>query len=389
MVLHCDNIFDEKAGGFRPGEIYIEGERFVSSAGGEKREYPGCYAVPGFIDLHVHGAFGKNFLTSAPADIDRTAAFFASAGVTSFFAGTDSGTEEAYLRGFDALAASAAAKTAAGADAAAFAGGPLARLAGIYLEGFFLSPEKPGAMDPSTFRAPDPAFFQRLRAYAANKGFPVKFVTIAPELEGAAEFIREVSKEAVCCLAHSAATYEQAIEAFKNGAGQVTHLFNAMNQLLHRAPGPVGAAFDSPGVRVELIADGEHIHPSMVRAAFKIFGDERIILISDGLFSGVPDGDYEDDKHKITVRNGVVRTQSGALAGGSKALSGCVINAVKNIGIPLFQAVKCATVNPAKQAGLFGETGSIEAGKYADLVILDKDYAVKEIFVRGRPLEKN
>jgi N-acetylglucosamine-6-phosphate deacetylase len=156
--------------------------------------------------------------------------------------------------------------------------------------------------------------------------------------------------------------------------------------LLHREPGIIGAAFDAPQVRVELIADGEHIHPVVVRVAFQLFGDDRIILISDSLFSGLPDGSYEGGGLKVRVKDGVVRNEQGALACTSKTLGQCVINAVKNMGIPLYQAAKSASVNPAKQAGVFHERGSIAVGKIADLVILDRDYVIRDVILRGNSL---
>jgi N-acetylglucosamine-6-phosphate deacetylase len=375
VIILSDHIFNEEAGRFTAGEIHIDGERFVSQASGEKLDYNGCYVLPGFIDIHVHGGFGRAFMESAPGDIDEIAAYFASAGVTAFCPTTVSGEEKACMRGMDEIV-----------RCKAFLGGEGfqgARVAGIYQEGPFLSPEKPGAADAAHFRKPDREFFRRLQTHARKKGIAIQFVAIAPELEGAVDFIREFSPPVVCTLAHSTADYAAAKKAIENGSIQITHLFNAMPPLLHREPGIIGAAFDSPAVRAELIADGEHVHPSAVRAAFQLFTGERIVLISDSLFSGLPDGSYKTEGLSITLKNGVARSGQGALAGSSKTLGDCVINAVKNIGIPLYQAAKCASVNPAKQAGIFHERGGISPGKYADLVIMNKDYTIRDVIVRG------
>jgi len=381
MLIRCDRIFNEKAGDFTPGEILIEGERIAAFHPGKNAEETpncqNCYILPGFIDLHTHGGFGKAFMEISSEEIDEIALYFASTGVTAFFPATVSGAEDACRRGMERCALSRA------------YGGkekfPGARITGIYQEGPFLSPEKPGVADLKNFCRPNISYIQNLRAYTAEiDGPPISFVSIAPELEGAMDFIKEISVSTICTLAHSNADYVTAKKAIENGVMQVTHLFNAMPPMLHREPGIIGAAFDSENVRVELVADGEHVHPTIVLAAFRMFTDDRVMLISDSLFSGLPDGVYQGGGLDITLKNGVAKTTQGALAGSSKTLGQCVINAVKNIRIPLYSAVKCASVNPAKQAGIFHEYGSIAAGKYADLVILNRDYTIKEVIVRGK-----
>ncbi|MCL1927834.1 MAG: N-acetylglucosamine-6-phosphate deacetylase [Treponema sp.] len=381
MLIRCDRIFNEVAEDFTPGEILIEGEHIAdfrpAESTKETPDYRNCYILPGFIDVHTHGGFGRAFMEISPEEIDKIALYFASSGVTAFFPTTVSGAEEACRQGTESCAQSQA--YLGGKD---FQG---ARLAGIYQEGPFLSPEKPGVADLKNFCKPNVEYIRNLRTHAEKiHGPAIKFVAIAPELEGAMDFIREVSPSTICALAHSTADYVTAKRAIDCGAVQITHLFNAMNQMLHREPGIIGAAFDSGAVRAELIADGNHVHPVAVRAAFRMFTDERIILISDSLFSGLQDGDYQGGGLTITLKNGIAKTNKGVLAGSSKTLGQCVINAVKNIKISLYSAVKCASVNPAKQAGIFHECGSIAAGKYADLVILDSDYTIKEVIVRGK-----
>jgi N-acetylglucosamine-6-phosphate deacetylase len=376
MVIACDRIFNEEAGGFTAGEIAVSGDRFGGRDGGTTENYRDFYALPGFIDIHTHGALGRAYLDPA-GGIDVLTRYIASTGVTAFCPTTVSCSEDEYRRGMEAVRASRTFFCRA-EEPEDFGG---AAAIGIYLEGPFLSPEKPGAADKAFFRRPDTGLFRKLNGYA---GGAIRFVAIAPELEGAGEFIRELSGNLVCSLAHSSADYETATEAIKDGASQLTHLFNAMPPLLHRAPGLIGAAFDSKNVKAELIADGEHVHPSAVRAAFRLFGDGRILLVSDSFFSGLPDGACAGGGLKVFIKDGVARIENGALAGATKTLGQCVVNAVKNIGIPLFSAVKCATVNPAKQAGVFHERGSIEPGKIADLVLMDRDFNIRRIMVRGK-----
>jgi N-acetylglucosamine-6-phosphate deacetylase len=378
MIIVCDHIFNEKAGGFTAGEIAVSGDRFGGDGGGERVDFRDLYALPGFVDLHTHGALGKAYMDSA-GGIDEQARYIASTGVTAFCPATVPCSDDEFRRGMETVRASRAFSRCRGEEEPDDFDG--AAVAGVYLEGPFLSPEKPGAADRAFFRRPDIGLFEKLNEYA---GGAVKFVAIAPELEGAGEFIRRLSGSFVLTMAHSSADYETGLKAVKDGASQLTHLFNVMPPFLHRAPGLIGAAFDSENVKAELIADGEHVHPSAVRAAFRLFGDGRILLISDSLFSGLPDGVYSAGDIDVRIEGGRARTKGGALAGATKTLGQCVVNAVKNIGIPLFSAVKCATVNPAKQAEVFHERGSIEPGKIADLVLMDRDFTVRKVMVRGK-----
>jgi N-acetylglucosamine-6-phosphate deacetylase len=311
--------------------------------------------------------------------IDEQALYIVSTGVTAFCPTTVPCSDDIYRRGMEAVRASRAFSRCRGEGEPDDFNG--AAVTGIYLEGPFLSPEKPGAADRTFFRRPDIGLFEKLNEYT---GGTVKFVAVSPELEGAGEFIRGLSGSFVCTIAHSSADYETGLQAIQDGASQLTHLFNVMPPFLHRAPGLIGAAFDSENVKAELIADGEHVHPSAVRAAFRLFGDNRILLISDSLFSGLPDGAYSIGNIEVRIEGGRARTSGGALAGATKTLGQCVVNAVKNIGIPLFSAAKCASVNPAKQMGVFHERGSIEPGKIADMVLMDRDFNIRQVMVRGK-----
>ena len=251
---------------------------------------------------------------------------------------------------------------------------------GINLEGPFLSMAKKGAQNGDWLHRPDVAMFRRLAE--AGRGL-VKLVSLAPEEPGAMEFIDELKDEVVISVAHTTADYDTALEAYRRGAREATHLFNAMPPFSHRAPGVVGAAFDSPRCRVELICDGVHIHPSVVRVVFSLFGADRVVLISDTMrAAGMPDGDYTLGGQAVKVSGKYATLADGTLAGSVTDLMSCMKTAV-SFGIPLADAVRAAAVNPAQVLGIFDRCGSLEAGKNANAVVLDADLNVKAVFFRG------
>jgi N-acetylglucosamine-6-phosphate deacetylase len=208
---------------------------------------------------------------------------------------------------------------------------------------------------------------------------------VAPELPGALEFIEKVKDRVRVSVAHTTCDYDQAMAAFQAGAKQVTHLFNAMNGFAHRQPGVVGAAADSDCM-VELICDGVHIHPSVVRAVFKLFGADRVILISDSLrAAGMPDGQYTLGGQDVTVRGPRATLADGTLAGSVSDLMQCMKTAV-SFGVPLRDAVKAAAWNPARALGIDSWAGSLEPGKAANLAVLNGDLSLRCVLQRGRPV---
>ena len=214
----------------------------------------------------------------------------------------------------------------------------------------------------------------------------MKFIGIAPEeSEDAVSFIKEVKDEVHVSLAHTNADYDTALTAFRAGADHAVHLYNAMPPFTHRAPGVVGAVADCDHVWAELICDGVHIHPATVRATFKMLGDDRIVLISDSMrATGMPDGVYTLGGLDVQVNgNRATLVSDGALAGSVTNLMDCMRTAVKKMDISLESAVKCATINPARCLGIDKDYGSIAAGKYADLVLLDQDLNIKQIIKKG------
>ena len=222
---------------------------------------------------------------------------------------------------------------------------------------------------------------QRLQKACNGK---IRTAVVAPETEGAMEFIEQNSRNINISLAHTTADYDTCMEAFSHGASQLTHMYNAMPPLNHRAPGPIGAGADTDTCMAEIICDGVHIHPAAVRAAFRLFGDDRIIFISDSMrAAGMSDGTYDLGGQEVTVKGSLATLSDGTIAGSVTNLMDCMKNAVLNMKIPLASAVKCAAVNPVKAVGLWEDYGSLTPGKYANIVLLNENLDTDRIIHRG------
>lgn len=375
MIIKNASVYAEE-GYFVEKDILIEGHIFADSADkitdGTVIDAAGCYAVPGLTDIHFHGCRGYDFSDGTREAIDALAVYQLSVGVTNIVPATMTLSEEALL----GICRTAAAYAEEGFHERR------ARLRGINMEGPFLSPKKLGAQNPAYVRKPDLALFDRLNEASGER---VKLLDLAPEEEGAEELIRKRHDTCVMSVAHTCADYDTTIRAFDLGANHVTHLYNAMNPYSHRAPGPIGAAADRECVEVELITDGVHSHPAAVRAAFKLFGEERIILISDSMrATGLADGNYTLGGQDVKVAGKMATLENGAIAGSVTNLLDCVRTAVLQMGIPLESAVRCAAVNPARCAGIYGECGSITPGKRADVLLLRKDdLALEHVVFEG------
>lgn len=359
-------------GAFEQRDIAISGECFTDSAqDGEVFDATGCYAIPGLIDVHLHGCVGHDFLDADEAGLTKMARYQAKNGVTAICA---------TMMTFPEAKLAAACKQIAAhkqAEAAAFVG--------IHLEGPFLSPDKLGAQNPAYLQMPDVNLVHRLQKAA---GGLIKLIALSPELAGASELLDAISADICCSLGHTTTDYATAQKAFNRGARQVTHLYNAMPPLHHRDPGLIGAAVDAPNCRAELICDNVHVHPAVVRATMRMFGDDRLIFISDSMMAtGLSDGIYELGGLAVEVR-GKLSTLAGSdtIAGSATNLMDCLRTAVLEMEIPLGSAVKCASVNPAKAIGIYEQRGSIEAGKVADLLLLNEDLSIRNVFLRGKML---
>lgn len=366
MIIKNASVFQED-GSFRNCNIYIENDRFTENGSGEILDASGLYAIPGLTDIHFHGCMRHDFCDGTQEAIQAIADYELSVGVTTIVPATMTFSEE-ILSGI--MKAAASYKSDHGAE-----------LKGINMEGPFISPAKKGAQNGAYIHNPDAGMFRRLQEIS---GGLIKLCDIAPEFEGSMEFIDELKDEVGISIAHTTADYDIAKKAYDHGARHATHLYNAMPPFSHRAPGVIGAACDSDHVCIELICDGVHIHPATVRTTFKMFGDDRICLISDSMMAtGLSDGDYSLGGQPVNVVGNLATLHDGTIAGSATNLMDCMRTAVKKMEIPLGSAVKCAAVNTAKAVGIFDEYGSITPGKVANLVLLDKDLNMKHLIFRG------
>ncbi len=335
----------------------------------------GRILAPGLIDVHIQGAGGADVLDATPealGTISRTCARF---GVTSFLATT------VYRPGLDNRHLKVAAECT-GRDL----GG--ARLLGTHLEGPFISFEKKGMIQPSCLTQPSAAALEDIYALL---GGTLKMMTIAPELPGGPEAIRTlVDHGTIASFGHSNATYEQAIQGFDAGITHVTHLFNAMPSLHHRQPGPLAAIFERPDVTCQVITDGVHSHPPVLRLAYKVIGSDRFVTITDGMQAmGLPDGHYVYNGIEYEAKDGAARYKNGTLIGTALGLNQMLARLMRFTGCSLSTAIDTVTKNAAEILGLANAKGSISKDKDADLVLLDDDLSVHATLVGGRVVYQN
>lgn len=362
MLINNAKVF--RGGQFETGSIEFS-KTITGFTPGPGIDVKGAYVVPGFIDVHTHGAAGLDASDCAAEEIPTLSRYYCSHGVTSFCFTTMTIPEAALvqvmnnIRGYE--------RPADGA-----------KCAGVHLEGPFLSYKKRGAQAAENLRLPDIDLFHRLNELSGGK---IRLITVAPELEGMTEFIREASKVCTVSLGHSTADFGTAMAGFAAGATHATHLFNGMPPLHHRDPGLVGAAF-AAGARAELICDGIHIHPAVIPAVHKMFG-ERLVIISDSLrCAGLTDGHYDLAGQPIVVKDGKATLLDGTIAGSSTNL----LDELKNVvsyGMPLEAAVTAMTEAPARAIRMFDSIGSLDEGKCADLLVLDRELNLKAVFIDG------
>lgn len=367
MIIKNANVFGEDCL-FNKNDIYIENELIVNNKPSDNKiiDAENLYAIPGLVDIHIHGSMGHDFCDATVEAIDVMSKYLGENGITSFVPASMTLSEERLMSIYK--------------NAGQYHNQNGAILSGINMEGPFLSQEKKGAQNGAYIQNPDIELFDRLNKESNNM---VKLVSIAPELDNAMDFIKNVKNRAIISIAHTTANYDIAIDGFKNGASHVTHLYNAMRPFSHRNPGVVGAACDSECM-VELICDGVHIHPSVIRTTYKMFSDERVVLISDSMMAaGMTDGTYELGGQAVTVVGNKATLADGTVAGSVTNLMKCMKTAV-SFGISLESAVKTATINPAKVIKEDKIIGSISVGKYANIVLLDKDLNIKSVFIKGK-----
>jgi len=356
--------------------LVIEGEKIVSIESGELALDPGAVVIsaaghwvcPGFIDVHTHGAVGVGAMDATPEAIHRMARFKAQHGVTSYLPTTWSAAPDRVIKAIENVAACPQPEEGA-------------HHLGVHVEGPYLNVAHKGAQLPEVIRLPDP---QEYEAWLETG--VVRLVTIAPELEGALDFVdRAVPDGVEFAIGHSGASYEEVVEAADHGVRQVTHLFNGMLGLHHRRPGTLGGCLVDDRLYAQLIVDGIHLHPAMVKLAVRAKSPARSILITDAIRgTGLPDGDYNFDGQVMSVRDGVSHTPEGSLSGSTLTMDQGLRNLINFTGLPLQEALPMATAVPAASIGLEGQKGVLAPGADADLIFLDAGLKVRKTMILGR-----
>jgi N-acetylglucosamine-6-phosphate deacetylase len=358
------------------GQVVVAGERITAAGARTAAPVPerarvldvsGHTLVPGFVDLHNHGGGGASFTSGTAEEILTGIRTHRLHGTTTLVASTVTGDMD-----FLARRAGLLSELAEQGD-----------LAGIHFEGPFISPCRKGAHSAELLRDPDPAEVRKLLDAARGRA---RMMTLATELPGGLDSVRLLAEHGViAAVGHTDATYEQTVEAIEAGATVATHLFNAMPALAHRAPGPIAALLEDERVTVELINDGTHLHPAALQMAFHHAGPDRVAFITDAMdAAGFGDGRYMLGPLEVEVADGVARlVEGGSIAGSTLTLDRALRRAVTVDGLPVGDAVRALSTTPARLLGLADEIGSLEPGKYADLVLLDAEWTVKGVMRRG------
>lgn len=330
----------------------------------------GRIAAPGFIDIHIQGAGGADILDNSLKSLETISSTLARTGTTSYLGTTvvKPAQDNAHLR----LASQYVNKSMDGAT-----------LLGFHLEGPFINVKKKGGLDPLSIYEPSAEAAEEILRVTAGT---LKMMTIAPELPGAHDIIRLLkSNNVVPAFAHSDADYQQTIAGFEAGIDHITHIFNAMAPLTHRAPGPIGAILENETITAQIISDGHHLHPSVVRLLFTVLGPERCICITDGMHGiGLPEGNYFYNGKEYTSKAGAARYLDGTLIGSTMSLANIALKFREFTGCSLKQAFDTVTINPARVIGIDNAKGSLAPGKDADIVVFNEDFSVNTTLVEGR-----
>lgn len=351
------------------GRVIVEGARIAGSAHEDAAlvDLPGHWIVPGFVDMHNHGGGGASFTSGTAEEVLTGVRTHREHGTTTLVASTVTGDLDELAR----RAALLAELTQQG------------EIAGVHFEGPFINPCRKGAHKEDLLRDPDPAEVRKLIDAAHGAA---RMVTLATELPGGLDSVRLLAEHGViAAIGHTDSTYDQTVQAIEAGATVATHLYNAMPGLEHRAPGPIAALLEDERVTVELINDGTHLHPAMLELAFHHAGADRVALITDAMdAAGFGDGTYHLGPLEVEVREGVARlVEGGSIAGSTLTLDTAFKRSVTVDRLPVESVVQAISANPAKLLGLYGEVGSLEPGKYADLVVLNAQFDVKGVMRRG------
>ncbi|MFD5232300.1 N-acetylglucosamine-6-phosphate deacetylase [Streptomyces qaidamensis] len=351
------------------GRVSVDGTRITATApeNAQVIDVTDHYVIPGFVDLHNHGGGGASFTSGSVDDILKGIHTHRLHGTTTLVASTVTGDLDSLTRRAGLLSELA----------------EQGEIAGVHFEGPFISPCRKGAHSEDLLRDPHPTEVRKLIDAARGRA---KMLTLATELPGGLDSVRLLTDHGViAAIGHTDATYEQTVEAIDAGATVATHLFNAMPPLGHRSPGPIAALLEDDRITVELINDGTHLHPAALQLAFHRAGADRVAFITDAMdAAGFGDGRYWLGPLEVEVADGVARlVEDGTIAGSTLTLDRAFKRAVTVDGLSVEDAVTALSATPARLLGMADTIGSLEPGKYADLLILDSAYEVKGVMRRG------
>ncbi len=364
----------------RDGVIEAIGPResITAPQGAQEIHAPDLIAVPGFVDVHVHGAGGNDVMEGSVAALTTISSTLAAHGTTSFVATTVTASTETICTSVEGISRYILEQR--------FSGPPRAELLGIHFEGPFLSPLRRGVHSPEFLQLPSAEVLGR---FVAASGGHAQILTLAPELLGAMPCIDAARKAGlVVGIGHTDATYEQTRAAVARGAHHFVHVYNAMRPFSHRDSGVIGAVLTTPNVTAELIADGVHVEEAAMRVLLQAKGPSAIILVSDGTAAtGMPDGKYFLGGMEVTVTDGVCRNSEGKLAGSTLTLDRALRNVV-GMGVALPDALRMLTLNPATLLGIEFKKGSLRVGADADIVLLNDALEIQKVWVNGQALNQ-
>lgn len=373
--VYVDRTFQSKTVCMKDGKIELLEADAAIPADAQKVDAAGKRVVPGFIDVHMHGAVGVDVNAATAEDLEKICRFVAGNGTTSFLCSVLTDTKEQTNWCIDEFKKHRSLEHKG------------ANLLGIHLEGPFLSSEYKGAMPEYLLQKPN---MPLLREYQERAEGNIRYITISPEVEGIARDIPAMRELGiVVAIGHSGADYDTSWEAINNGAACCTHTFNAMKLLHQHFPAIMGAALESD-IYCEAICDGRHLHPGVVRLLLKVKGNDKVVAITDSIMAaGLPDGNYKLGVNDVVVKDGDAKlAENGVRAGSTLTQDVALKNLLAFTGKPIEEILPLLTENPAKLLDIFDEKGSIADGKDADLVLLTADDDIAEVFVGGKKIEK-